>query len=122
MPGIDLKLDPITWDLVIENNDIATVDGIDAIKQNLRQRLQCFRGEYRWNLTRGVPYHDEFFKKNPNPIVMDTILKNVILNTEGIIELTKFVLDFNSSSRILDIDFKCITIEGELDYSGEIPL
>ena len=122
MPEVDLKLDTVTWDLVIENNDIATVEGIEAIRQNLRQRLQFFRGEYGFDLTRGIPYHDEFFKKKPNPIVMDTILKSVILNTEGIIELTEFTLSLNSSTRILDIYFRCITTEGELDYSSEIPL
>jgi hypothetical protein len=119
----DLKLDPNNWNhILIENQDLAMVSGTDAIKQHLRQRLQFFRGEYAHDLTRGIPYHDEFFKKNPNPIVMDSILKDVILTTPGVIELTLFTMELNNSTRVLTIIFKVTTDEGTLDYTGEIPL
>jgi len=120
---IDLKLDPNNWNsILIENQDLATVDGIDAIEQHLKQRFKFFRGEYKYDLTRGIPYHDEFFKKNPNPIVMDTVLKDVILTTPGIIELTEFFMELDNATRILNVTFKTQTSAGELDYSEYIPL
>jgi hypothetical protein len=119
---IDLKLDSNNWSyILIENQDLATVSDLDAIEQHLKQRLQFFRGEYTFDLTRGIPFHDEFFKKNPNPIVMDTILKDVILTTPGVIEMLSFIIEINAN-RILNINFKVYTSYGELDYSGEIPL
>ena len=120
---IDLKLDPTDWNyILIENQDLGIVSGIDAIKQHLRQRLQFFRGEYAHDLTRGIPYHDEFFKKNPNPIVMDYVLKDTILTTPGIIELLSFSMDLDDSTRTLNIDFKVSTNYGDLVYSDDIPL
>lgn len=120
---VDLKLDPDDWNYVlIEGQDLATISGIDAIEQHLRQRLQFFRGEYKHDLTRGIPYHDEFFKKNPNPIVMDSILKDVILETPGVIELLSFQLDLDESTRILSVTFKVDTDSGILDYTKEISL
>lgn len=120
---VDLKLDTDDWNYVlIEGQDLATVSGIDAIEQHLRQRLQFFRGEYKHDLTRGIPYHDEFFKKNPNPIVMDSILKDVILETPGVIELLSFQLDLDESTRILSVTFKVDTDSGILDYTKEISL
>ena len=120
---IDLKLDTNNWGyIVIENQDLGIVYGIESIRQHLRQRFQFFRGEYPHDLTRGIPYHDEFFKKNPNPIVIDTILKDVILTTQGIIELLSFTMEVINSERFLDINFKAMTDDGILDYSGEIPL
>jgi len=124
MPDIiDLKLDPDNWNYVlIENQDLGIVTGVDAIEQHLRQRLQFFRGEYAHDLTRGIPYHDEFFKKNPDPIVMDYILKDTILTTPGVAELLSFVMDINNSTRILNISFKVSTDYGNLVYSDDIPL
>ena len=120
---IDLKLDTNNWNYVlIENQDLATVTDREAIEQHLRQRINFFRGEYKHDLTRGIPYHDEFFKKNPNPIVMDYVLKDVILNTPGVIELLSFTMDLNSSTRILNIDFKVDTDYGTLNYSDDISL
>jgi hypothetical protein len=118
MPDIvDLKFDEDTWDIIIENQDIQFVSGIDATKQYLRQRLGFFRGEDPFDLTRGIPYHDEIFKKRFNPIVIDSIFKEVILNTPGIIELNKFELDYDIGTRELNLVFKVITIEGIIDYT-----
>jgi len=120
---IDLKLDSDDWtSVIIETQDLGVVNGIDAIEQHLKQRLQFFRGEYGYDLTRGIPYHDEFFKKRPNPVVIDSILKNVILTTPGITELLKFELEIENSTRELNIIFKANTDDGILDYSGTIPL
>jgi len=120
---IDLKLDSDNWNYVlIEGQDLATVSGIDAIEQHLKQRFQFFRGEYKHNLTRGIPYHDEFFKKSLNPIVMDSILKDVILETPGIIELLSFSIELDDQTRILSVIFKVSTDSGILDYNGKIPL
>jgi hypothetical protein len=120
---IDLKLNPDNWSqVVIESQDLGTVSGLDAIKQHLKQRFQFFRGEYPQDLTRGIPYHDEFFKKNPNPIVVDTILKDVILTTPGIIELLSFSMELINIERFLEINFKANTTSGILNYTGKIPL
>jgi hypothetical protein len=120
---IDLKLDENNWNYVtIEAQDLATVNGIDAIEQHLNQRFKFFRGEYKHDLRRGIPYHDEFFKKRPNPVVIDTILKSVIIDTPGVIELLEFKLEIINSTRTLQVIFKASTDEGILDYSGNIPL
>lgn len=120
---VDLKLDPDNWNyILVEGQDLATISGIDAIEQHLKQRFQFFKGEYKHDYTRGIPYHDEFFKKNPNPIVMDSILKDVILDTPGVVELLSFTIELNDSTRILDINFKVDTDSGVLNYNGEIPL
>lgn len=119
---VDLKLNETTWDLSITGQDIDYVTGVDGIKQHLRQRHGLFRGEYPYDLTRGIPYNDEFFKKKFNPIIIDTILKSMIIDTPGVIELTKFKLDFNRSTRELLLDYKVTCIDGVIDYSGTIPL
>jgi len=119
---VDLKLNETTWDVSLTGQDIDTVSGVEAIRQNYRQRLNLFRGEYPYDLTKGIPYHDEFFKKRFNPIVIDTILKNTIIDTPGTLELTKFNLSFSNSNRELSLTFKTICTDGIVDYSGTLPL
>jgi len=119
---IDLKLEETTWDLLIENQDIQTVTGIDGIKQHLRQRYQMFKGEYFYDKTRGIPYHDDLFVKSPNPIIVDTVFKKVTLDTPGIVELLKFDLDFDGTTRELNINLKAKTDVGEMDYIEIVPL
>lgn len=119
----DIKLNPITWDIVIENNDIKFVGETDGIQQHLRQILQTFKGECPFDLTRGIPYHDEFFKKNFNPIIIDSILKNAIIDVPGVIELQEFILDIDNATRILSINFKVLTKYNEvINYSDYIPI
>lgn len=113
----DLKLNPDTWDLVIENFDLATVDGVDAIQQNLNQRLRTFLGEYFLDVRVGVPYFQEIFKKRFNPVVVDTAFKREIIYTEGIIELLSFNINIDTSTRELSLNTKVLTTEGVLKYS-----
>jgi len=119
---VDIKLNEITWDISITGQDIDFVYGVEAIKQHLRQRLSLFKGEYPYDLTRGIPYHDEFFKKNFNPVIIDTVLKSTIIDTPGVIELVKFDLDFSDSSRELSLTFKATCSDGVIDYSDIISL
>lgn len=119
----DIKLDSVTWDIVIENNDIKFTGGTDGIQQHIRQYLQMFKGEYPFDLTRGIPYHDEFFKKNYNPIIIDSILKNAIIDIPGVIELKEFLLDIDNATRILSLNFRVLTKYNEtINYSDYIPI
>lgn len=119
---VDLKFNETTWDLSVTGQDIDFVYGVDAIRQHIRQRLSLFRGEYKYDLTRGIPYHDEFFKKNFNPVVIDTILKSTIIDTPGVIELVEFDLDFNNTTRGLSLIFRATCDDGVIDYSDVISL
>lgn len=114
---VDLALDETTWDLYLENRDLAFVTGIDAIKQNLKQRLQVFLGENKFDINSGMPYFQNILRKNPDPIKIRAAFVNTILNTPGILEITNIDFDLDSQTRILSVDFRCISTNGIVDYS-----
>jgi hypothetical protein len=114
---VDLALNNTTWDLYTENRDLATVDGVDAIKQNLRQKLQTFYQENEFDISAGLPYFQEIFKKNPNPLLIRAAFVDAIINTPGILEITNIEFDLDSQTRILSVDFRCISTSGVVDYS-----
>jgi hypothetical protein len=110
---IDIALDPITNDLVFEQFDFDLVDDTRQIMQNLGIRLRFFLGEWYLNINIGVPYYQFFFIKAPNQIQIESILMEEIVNTRGIIEITKFQADFNERSRRFSVNFGARSISGE---------
>lgn len=57
--------------------------GVEAVKQNVEDRLRIIQGEYYLNTTLGVPLVR-------NKDVTDLAIQNVILDTEGVSKIKKF--------------------------------
>ena len=110
---IDIALDPISNDLVFEDFDFALLDDTRQIMQNLAVRLRFFLAEWYLDITQGLPYYQVFFTKAPNLIQVESILKNEILTTRGIVELISFVADFDAKKRIFSVNFSARSISGE---------
>lgn len=110
---IDLELDPITNDLVFRDFDFALIDDTKQIMQNLAIRLRFVLGEWYLDITAGIPYYEEFFRKNPNQIQIESILKQEIVQTRGIEELISFEADFDKRRRIFSVKFSARSISGE---------
>ena len=110
---IDFALDPITNDLVFREFDFDLVDDTKQIIQNLGIRLRFVLAEWYLDITQGIPYYEEFFRKNPNQIQIESILKQEIVQTRGIVELISFVADFDKRRRIFSVKFSARSISGE---------
>ncbi len=116
----DLKINEQTGDLEIgSDGDLIIVDGIDAIAQHLRIRFQFFLGEWFLNRLLGVPYFEEILRKAPDLNVVQSIFRDVILTTPGVLEITKFLVDFDGVTRQLSLDFDANTTEGPLTFTED---
>lgn len=109
----DFKLDPITHDLVIINNDFVLVDGIEELVQNLKIRLWFFLQEWFLDTSEGVPFYEDIFVKNPDLNAVSSIIKDRIMSTDGITEIKNFELEYNSSQRTCEVVFEVDTIYGK---------
>lgn len=116
----DLQLDD-TGDLEVVGNDLVLTVGVDAIKQHLKQRLQTFLEEWFLDKRIGIAYYQYILKKNPDAIIVDSLLKAEIVNTPGITELTRFSLDLDKSTRILTVAFSAKSTGGPINFSEVIP-
>lgn len=112
----DFKLDS-TGDIEVIDGIVSLTSGIEAKRQHLEQRLKLFFREWFLDQSRGIPYFQHIFVKNPNPVIVDAIFKTEILNTPGILKLDFFELDLNETTRELTLSFRAITIEGEINFS-----
>ena len=116
----DFKQDEFN-DVVIEDGDLALVTEKDAIAQHLKNRLNTFLGEWFLDKRVGVPYFEHILKKNIDPLVIDSVFKREIINTQGIIEIKTFNLDLDPTLRELALTFTASSIEGDITFSEVVP-
>lgn len=123
MPLVDLKVDPQTGDLVVENGDWVVVEGLDAMVQQITIALRTFRGEWFRNNQVGIPYFEAndpdakaIFDKQTSQEDIEAILKTAILGVPGVLGLSAFEIgDFNAGERILRVTFSATTSEGAIE-------
>jgi len=111
-----------TGDIDVTANSISTVTGAAAITQHLRVRMQMFLGEWFLDETLGVPWFRDVLIKSPSAIVINEMLKNVILDTPGIIGILTFNFEIDTPSRLATLEFSCLSQEGEVNFSEEIEI
>lgn len=104
-------------DIVIADNQFSFVTGVDEVVQLLRHRLRTFLGEWFLDNTIGVPYFQDIFKKRPNPIAIEAGLKNEILSTPGVLELLKFDIDVDPTTRKMTVDASILVSDEIIDFS-----
>ena len=117
---MDLKIDDTTGDIVVDG-DLVTVSESYEVRQYLRSKLKTFLGEWFLDLTVGVPYYEEVFKKNPDAVVIDAAFKEAILSTPGVLELMEFEMGFDNALRKLSLDFKVRSLDGPINFSEVLP-
>jgi len=74
-------------------------------------------GEWFLDTDVGVPWFRDILIKKPSFVVVQEVLKDTILDTPGVLEITKFQFDFNSTTREAELEFSCQTDEGTIDFS-----
>ena len=101
---MNLKLDS-TGDIDVTNNELSFIEGSEEIQQLVSQRLQTFMGEWFLDITIGLPYYQHILTKRVNPTVVNAVIVREIITTDGFKELTAFQMDYDESTRKLEVDF-----------------
>lgn len=112
---MDLLLDRTTHDLVIKGYDLQLVDDTDLIRQAIKQRLLLVFGEWFLDETIGVPWYQYIFQKGANINRVKSILINQIVGTEGVNSMLEFTLNYDKTTRGLEVYFTVDTVEGVID-------
>lgn len=116
---MDLKIDG-NYDIVIENGDFVLVDGVDAIAQHITIRLNFFLGEWFLDTRLGVPYYEQILGQKPRLEAVRAIFRRVILETPGMLSISKLNLDYIGDTRALNVTFDGVATDGEFTYSQEL--
>lgn len=111
-----LAIDQTTNDLFVNptTGDMGVVTDAAAIAQHVRQRLKTFLGEWFLDTEAGVPWLDELFGRPYDPALAESIVKEEVLNTDGVKEILSFSVGFDRTKRNLIIrEIEVLTVYDE---------
>lgn len=92
------------WDLYLDgDNRIARVEDKERVRQNIRERLQFFLGEWFLDIRVGVPWFQEIFVKPANLALTESELKRAIIQTKFVNELLEFEFLADIPNRFIEI-------------------
>jgi hypothetical protein len=104
------------WDLELtETGDLKMASDSVEVAEHIKQRLQFFLEEWRYDLTAGIPYFQKIFTRPADKFLNDAIFKREILQTPGVTELLKYESFFNADDRVLRFNFTYTDTYGELN-------
>lgn len=116
----DLKLDPNTGDLVIEDGDLVWVDGAEAIAQHVAFRLRTALGETPYGRNIGTPWLQIIFKVGTSPESIRFILEQRVATTPGVTSAEVDPLNIDRESRTATVRGRAQTINGPITF--EVPV
>ncbi len=109
--------DPYYGDLQLTNNSLTLTDGLEAIRQHLQGRFQLFYGEWFLDIEEGVPWFQDILGSKQSFVVVQEILKGVILDTPGVLQLLTFKFDYVAATREVILEFQALTTDGVIDFT-----
>jgi len=113
------------FDLKLVNGDISIVPfdlelntkGLEAVGQRITISLNTFKGEYFLNTEFGVPWLQTVFRKGVSKKLIDTQLRSVITNVEGVLQLIEYESTIDPALRNMSITFKARVDDGIVSES-----
>ena len=85
----------------------------NALKQNVMTRLRQWKGDCFFAITDGVDYNNylDIGRKN----MLDLDIKRIILQTAGVLRISKYTSTLSATERNITIDASIVTIFGTIE-------
>lgn len=112
--------DPFDGDIQVTDNSLTLTEGVERIRQHLQVRFRLFFGEWFLNTELGVPWFRDVLVKNPAFVVVHEVLKGVVLDTPGVLELERFAFEYDNTIRAMSLDFRCLSTDGFIDFTQPV--
>ncbi len=113
---------PIVGDLQLkaDGTDIQLGGGPDAVRQSIQTRALIFKGSWRYDRTKGVPYFQEILVSGAQVELVRRRFYELIAGTPGVVSVSFVRLRFDTESATIFVDFDCVaesgTVSGTLDF------
>lgn len=108
---MDLALDD-SGDLDLTGGELRLVSGVEAVRQHIRIRLRTVLGEWFLDQRIGVPYFEHILVKNPNPVLVRSIIRETILGTPGVSSVSRLEFELDRVTRKLTVDGAAVGDDG----------
>lgn len=106
-----------------EDGDLCTNGEIfifdrESTRQTIVTRLKLFLGEYFRDINDGTPWFQSILGKFQNINAVESILRNRIVRSPGVIRLLSFDLDYDVDTRELTVSGSVLTQWGAQEFEA----
>ncbi len=108
----DILLDD-DGDIVLDEQGLHWVSGLQAVVQAARIRMLFFLGEWFLNLDVGIPYNEDIFFTNFNEAAARAAFTAAIMDVPGVISVNTLTFDINAQARILTVTWSATCAFGD---------
>lgn len=95
-------------DLAIVDHQFVTISGAEYVRQGIEVEGEFFLGEWFLDTRQGMPYFRDVFQKNPNPDVVRSVFRRMILKWPGIVSVPRLTYELDTATRRGSIDFLAV--------------
>lgn len=98
------------WDMTFGQGLGNFARDAEAVGQDVKTRLQLLQEEWFLDLDAGIPYLQDIAVKPSNVTLAESIIKQCILDTAGVDEITEFAVTYDRDSRVFGVTATLRTI------------
>ena len=122
-----LTLDQFTHDLRITDGAFERIRGSDEVRQRIKVLLWHYFQEYFLNIPDGTPWYEDILGRTADAGVVDSILRQRILSTPGVLRINSLQLNYDGATRRMTptVSVNVVSGPGEfstLDFSTSFPV
>lgn len=99
-----------------DSGDLIVNTSQDAVRQAVELRLRAASGDWFMDTSAGLPY-SQFFKSGQYDPMMDSLIKNQILATPGVLGLLSWNVSVSRATKVVTIAFEAETDTGTIVFS-----
>ncbi|MDA9008634.1 hypothetical protein N9K16_01595 [Alphaproteobacteria bacterium] len=104
----------IYWKSYKSHGRSGRLTDLEQVAQRVKTRLLMFKEEWFLDEREGMPWFQDILVKPMDQGFVESEMKRIILETEGVEKLTTFSLDYDSIERRLEVEFSAESIYGSL--------
>lgn len=107
---------PIQGDLELtdDGRDLVFVSGAQQVIQSIKARAQIYKGSWRYDLTKGVPYFQEILVGGPEVELVRRRFYDLIAETPGVVTVKSLVIRLDGASQTVFVDFAAVITDGSV--------
>lgn len=118
---MDLRLDPLTGELVYEGGRLQLVAGGEAVAQGVRQRILNLKGEWFADLDSGLPWFENdsvpsaqaVIGGKPSELRLAALIRAAIVDTPGLKRIDRLSVNFDRATRRITVSWAATTEFGD---------
>lgn len=107
---IDFNFNPTVGYVLDKTGDVTLIDGVEALRQSIANRLQFFKGEWFLDTTAGLAYTTSLRSAPVDPALIAVTIKDEVLKEDEVTQVLDISVKFDALKRLYTYSFTVKTV------------